>query len=158
MPAGNISAVDRHQRLVKIQELKKDGYKDTEIAEELGMGLTTVKRNLVYLKDIAVSDLTPEDRGKKRAELDIALKEVALEAMEQYRYWRDEKPGSARSFLLLVKDTYMDMAKIFGLDTHKVDNFTQINQLNQYDTPDKVDREVGRKIADAIKRKHEERV
>ncbi len=110
MPAGNISTVEKHQRLVKIQRLLDEGYKAPEIAKELEMGLTTVYRNIEHLKGISVSDLTPEDRGKKRVELDLGLKEVALLAMEQFKYWVDEKPSTARSFLLLVKDTYMDMA------------------------------------------------
>ena len=156
MPAGNISEVERIQRLKKIKELRREGLKPVEIAEKLGMGLTTVKRNLVMLKELRLSDLTPKDVAEKRNEIDLNLKEIALKAMEKHDYWEDEKPSTARSYLLLAKEAYMDIARIFGLDSTKIDSYTQINQLNQYDTPDKIEREVGRKIADAMKQKHEE--
>lgn len=155
MPAGNISAVERQQRFIKIKDLQDEGLKDTEIAEKLGMALTTVKRNLVMLKELSNSDLTPEIMGKKRAEYELGLQHKLQLAMEQFEEWKDEKPALARSYLLLATEIYMKMAKIFGLDANKFEAFTQINQLNQYDKPDRIEKEVGDKIADAMKRKHE---
>jgi hypothetical protein len=120
------------------------------------MALSTVQRNIAQLKDYEVSDLTPEDRGKKRAEVDLGLKKAILHAWEQFEEWKDEKPGLARSYLSLYATTLMQQAKLFGLESPQVQSFTQINQLNQY-TPDKVDMEVGKTLAKFAKAKHEER-
>lgn len=157
MPGGNISTIDRIERLKEIKRLKdEEGLSANKIAEETGIALTTVQRNLKYLEEISISDLTPEDRAKKRLEIELEFKTIAAAAKEQFEEWQMVKPATARNYLLLWKDTISEIAKIYGLENVKVDSFTQINQLNQYEVPDKIDMRTGEKIAEAIKKQHEE--
>jgi len=158
MPAGNVNTTERVMRMKDIKRLKSEGLSNTKIADELGMSLSTVKRNVKHLEEISIADLSPEDIGAKRTELELEYVEIAANAKEQFEEWKDEKPSVARSFLTSWATVTELRAKLFGLDSQgKIDTFNQLN-LNQYDVPDKIDSKTGEKLADAIKKKHEERL
>ncbi|MFX1512613.1 MAG: winged helix-turn-helix transcriptional regulator [Promethearchaeota archaeon] len=159
MPGGNISTVERIERLKEIKRLKEEeGLSNRKIAEELGMATDTVNRNVKYLENLSVADLSPEDRSKKRMEIELEFKAIAEAARDQFEEWKELKPTVARSYLMSWQSAWSEIAKIYGLDNQKVDNFTQINNLNNYEVPDKVDPISAKKIAEAIKKSHEESV
>lgn len=156
MSGGNVSTVERVVRMKAIQRLTNEGLTPNQIAEELGMGVQTVQRNIKYLEELSVSDLTPEDRAKKRAEIELEYKEIAEAAKEMFDFWREEKPSVARSFLTSWKDAFVEIAKIYGLESIKVDSLNQFN-INQYEVPDKIDAKSGAILAEAIKKQHYEK-
>ena len=158
MPAGNVSTVERIIRLKEIKKLKDEGLSNTKIAEELGMSLTTVQRNAKHLKEISVADLSPEDVAQKRTELELEYLIIAEHAKEMFDFWKDEKPSVARNFLTSWTNIVELRAKLFGLVGNRVESFNQFNQINQYDVPDKISRQAGEKLAEAIKKDHEERL
>ena len=65
----------------------------------------------------------------------------------------------ARNFLTSWASVTELRAKLFGLDAPSKmgDTYNQLN-LNQYDVPDKIGVKAGEKLADAIKKEHEERL
>jgi len=160
MTIGNITTVERVTRLNTIQELLNEGKSPNEIAEEIGMDVRAVKRNIKYLEEISVADITPEDRGKRRAELYAELVEASDEAKEMFHHYKTEdKAMSAKSFFTSWLETISLRMKLFGLDNQKPDsvNLTQIN--NSFGPePDKISMRAGEKIANLIKLEHEKRV
>lgn len=157
MPSGNVNTTERIIRLKEIKQLQDEGKSNTEIAEELGMSLSTVSRNVKHLKDLNVADLTPEDLAKKRTEIELEFDEIIAHAKEQFEEWIEEKPSVARSFLISWMNVAVEKAKLYGLNVQKVDSFNQFNQLNQYEVRDKISVRSGEKLAEMIKRDHEER-
>lgn len=159
MPAGNVSTIERVMRMKDIKRLLSEGLTQTKISEELGIPLSTVKRNIQHLKEISVADLSSEDIAAKRTELELEYIHVAENAKEQFEEWKDEKPSVARNFLTTWASVTELRAKLYGLDTpgKMGDTFNQLN-LNQYDVPDKIDSKTGEKLAEAMKKNHEERL
>ena len=159
MPAGNINIVDRHERLKEVKVLQEEGKTNQQIADNTGLSLTAVKRYKGYLKEIDTSDLTPEDIAAKRIEL---YEEAVIASEEAFTLFQecktDKKFTAAKSWFLGWMDALKFRAQLYGLDNFKIDSFTQINQqINTYE-PEKVDVEAGRKIADIIKKRHEEKL
>ena len=157
MPAGNVSTTERIMRMKDISRLLSEGLTQTKISDELGIPLSTVKRNIQHLKEISVADLSPEDVAAKRTELELEYLQIAENAKEQFEEWKDEKPSVARNFLTSWASVTELRAKLYGLDTpgKMGDTYNQLN-LNQYDVPDRIDVKTGEKLADAIKKNHEE--
>jgi predicted transcriptional regulator len=159
LPAGNISIQDRHERLKEVKNLKEEGKTDQQIADGTGLSLTTVKRYKRYLRELDTTDLTAEDIQEKRVE----LYEEAIEAGEEahalfIKCKEDKKWVAAKSWFLGWMDSLRFRAQLYGLDNVKIDSFTQINQqINTYE-PEKVDMEAGQKLADMLKKKHEEKL
>ena len=160
MPAGNITTVDRFNRLFQIKAFVEEGKTENQIAEELGMSLPSVKRNIKYLDDLAVADLTSKEVGEKREEFYIELVEATEEAKKLFEKYRDDNDSvAAKRFFSSWLESIQLRMKMYGLDSLKVESYTQINQLNQYsDIPDKIDMEAGIRLADMIKRKHEQKL
>ena len=156
-PSGTVSVVDRHKRLTAIKDLADDGKTDAEIAEELGISLTTVKRNKKYLKELSLSDLTPDKVAEKRAEIEIELIEAIGAAKEQFENHKDSYKV-ARSWFLSWMDAVKLKMQLYGLDSVKFESFTQINTLNQYVEPDTIDVTTGDRIAKLIKKTHENKL
>jgi len=159
MPAGNVSTTERIMRMKDIKRLKSEGLSNSKISDELSIPLSTVQRNVKHLEEISVADLSPDDIAAKRTELELEYLEIAMNAKEQFEEWKDEKPSVARNFLTSWASVTELRAKLFGLDTpsRMGDTFNQLN-LNQYDVPDKISKRAGEKLADAMKKDHEERL
>lgn len=122
------------------------------------MALTTVRRNLKYIDDLSTSDLTASQVSAKRAELYLELVEAAKEAQELFHNNKVEKPQTANTFFIRWLDSIKLRMQLYGLDNVKIDSFTQVNQqFNNY-TPEKIDAVAGRKLADIIKKKHEDKL
>ena len=158
MPSGTITLVERYQRLQEINELLEEGKEPQEIATELEIPLNTVKRNIKYLAELSVSDLTPEKIGVKRAELELELLNAATEAKKLFDLAKlQEDSMSTRRFFTSWLETIKMRMQLYSLDSNRVESLTQINQFNQYREPDKLASSVKEKIANAIIEDHENR-
>lgn len=159
LPAGNISAHERFQRLHEIKKLVEDGKTDHEIAEGIGMSLTAVKRNKKYLEDLAVADLTSEEIGEKRSELYLELTQAADEAQTLFERYRDEdKSGKANTWMIRWLDTIELRSKLYGLDNIKTGPLVQVNNLTQIQEPERISSEVADRIAKGLKDAHDRRL
>jgi len=173
MPRGTVTLAERVKRLTEIKKLADAGVGDVEIADQLGMTLASVKRAHKYLKEIAINELSPEEVAAKRIELDAELVKAAEEAKKLFQQYRDgvplrdkkgrpvldengnevlvPKPSLARDFHIRWVSTLMDRAKLYGLDSVKIESFTQINtQNNTYVPESELTPEQRDKIADII--------
>ena len=122
------------------------------------MAIPTVRRNIKYLDDLSTSDLSASKISEKRSELYIEALEAADEARKMFETNKDNKPQIASSWFLRWLDTMKFRAQLYGLDNVKVDSFTQVNQQFNTFVPEKVDAAAGQKLADMIKKKHEEKL
>lgn len=156
--AGNITTIEQIKRLKNVKRLKSEGQTNQQVADELDIPLTSVQRATQQLKKIDVSDLSPTDIAEQRGTLDLEFQEIAEYAKEQFIEWKEEKPSVANSFLRTWASVAEQRAKLFGLTDQKIESFTQINQLNQSIVPDKIAIRDGEKIAEAIKKSHENKV
>lgn len=173
MPRGSVTLAERVKRLTEIKRLSETGMSDVDIADQLGMTLASVKRAHKYLKEIAINELSPEEVAAKRIELDSELVKAAEEARKLFEKYRDgvpklgkngkpildengnpvlvPKPSLARDFHVRWVSTLMDRAKLYGLDSVKIENFAQINtQNNTYVGDNELTKEQKNKIADII--------
>jgi len=164
IPAGNITTIDRFKRLHAIKAGIDEGKSDNAIADELGMSLAAVKKNKKYLKDLAVSDLTSEEISEKRQEIYLELLEMTDEVKTLLEDWKGREGSSAadiRRWIVSWLEIVQLKAKLLGLDNVKKDTlsaYAQINQLNQYTNPGKIDRKAGEKLAAMLKSQHERKV
>lgn len=158
MPQGNINTIDRINRLSSIKELLDEGKDAKKIAEELGMTVRAVNRNIKHLEEINISDITPELKAQKRIELENELIVASEEAITMFqKYKDDDQPRSARSFFKSWLETIEMRIKLFGLDV-KADN-VNLTQFNNYQMEsDKIDVQSGEKLAKMLKSRHEEKV
>lgn len=160
MPAGTVNSVEKTQRLVKIKEFLEEGKTVNEIVKEVGMTKRAVERNIKVLEELSVADLTTEEIASKRMELYIELLEAASEARAQFDKYKDIVGAGvdAKRFFSAWIDTITARQKLYGLDSIKMDNLTQIN-VNQYSQPiDRVDSRVADKISKMLKDNHEQKV
>ena len=160
MAVGAPTAVEKAQRLVKIKELLADGRDKDYISKELGMTKRAVARNIKALENLSVSDLTTEQIAEKRQELYIELLEAAAEARTQFDKYKDIVGAAidAKRFFSAWLDTIVARQKLYGLDSIKMDNLTQVN-INQYSRPvDRVDSNVANQISRMLKDNHENKV
>ncbi len=158
---ADVTTVDKVVRLSKIQELVDDGKDETEIAKELDIPITTVRKNMKLLDEISLVDLSPVEKGKRRSELYIELQEAADEAKDLFRTnSKDNKPQAARAYFKSWLETIEIRMRLFGLEVtnNKVSNLTQINQYMNPVQPDRISREAGDRIAALLKKEHEEKV
>jgi hypothetical protein len=159
MALGNITAEDRFRRLHEIKNLLEEGKTDTEISADLGLSVQTIRRNKKYLENLSTADLTSSEIAEKRSELYIELLEAAAEAKDLFVKFKKEKGGelNARRFFTAWLETIQMRAKLFGLDNIKVESYTQVNNLH-YNPPEKINAEIGDRIAKMIKAAHEDKV
>ena len=85
---GAISNEERARRLVEIKRLQDDDKTDHAIAEEIGLPLQTVKREIKYLDLLGRSNLTPEILAEKRSELYLELVEATGEAKKLFELYK----------------------------------------------------------------------
>jgi len=138
--------------------MKDEGKSDNEIAQDLGMGLLTVKRNLKYLDELTTSDLSASVIAGKRSELYLEAIDASKEAQLMFFNNKEKAPQAANSWFLRWLDTIKLRMQLYGLDNVKIDSFTQVNQQFNTFTPEKIDAESGYKLANMLKRKHEEKL
>ena len=159
MPGGNITTIDRLKRLQDIRELTEQGKGVYEIAKETGMTLQTVQRNLKYLEELSTCDINASTLSAKRGEIYIEALEASREAREQFeKYKANDKPTIARTWFISWLDSLRLRMTLFGLDSVKVGAFTQINQQYNAFEPDKIDHDAGHKLAEMLKRSHEDKL
>uniref|UniRef100_A0A6H1ZSU6 Uncharacterized protein n=1 Tax=viral metagenome TaxID=1070528 RepID=A0A6H1ZSU6_9ZZZZ len=158
MPAGTVSLVERYQRLHQIKDLLDEGKEPQDIANELEIPVITVKRNIKYLSELNISDLTPEKIGAKRAEIELELIGAAEEAKKLFDDAKLEIDSiTTRRFFVSWLEAIKLRMQLYGLDNYKIENLTQINQFNQYREPDRISSSIKEKIANAIIDGHENR-
>ena len=167
MAGGNLTLVDRAKRLNEVKKHVDDGKSDYQIAEATGMSLRAVKRNVKYLQEIDLGFLPPEVINEKREGLEEEFRQAAFEARTLFTECKEgvevtDKKGNKRTIIDLQEarryhqrwtETLMNIAKLYGLDNVKFDNFTQINTQHNYSNPGQeidLDNKTVDKIADLI--------
>jgi len=83
-----ITNEERARRLGEIKRLQDDDKTDHAIAEEIGLPLQTVKREIKYLDLLGRSNLTPEILAEKRSELYLELVEATGEAKKLFELYK----------------------------------------------------------------------
>ena len=152
IPAGNLTTVEKHQRLTHINNLKEEGKSDQQIADTLGISIQTVKRNIKYLEGIYISDLTPEAVTKKRSELEVEFRDLYELARKDYESYRETegKEYLAKDYMYVMMSAIEKIAKLYGLDNVRHENFTQINSQTNYIESANLSKEEKNKIADVL--------
>ena len=159
MPAGNITQAERQQRMMSIKSLLDDGKTKTEIAEEMGMPIQTVKSNIKYLEDLMVADLKPEQIAEKRQEIYTELIELTIEARDQFMDLKSTDPKAARSFWSAWKSAIDDRAELFGLKNFDNGPQVQFNtQNNISNVPDILPAAAQEKLSKMIIEHHEKKL
>lgn len=159
MPAGNITTKDRLKRLSEIRSLTEEGMTDYQIANKTGMSIQTVKRNRQYIEELAKSDLTSEEIGKKRSELYTELTEAMVEAREMFEKFKFDSPTVARNYFISWMDTINYRMKLYGLDNIKSDTYlTQINNNFGNEEYEKVPAAVKDKLRSLYINSHEDKL
>ena len=162
MPGGNITAGERFRRISEIKDLQEEGKSDYAISEETGIPIATVKRNIKYIKDLANAELSPEEISGKRAEIYLELKEAIVKAKQLFNNASEaEDPVMAsiaiQRFFNMWMEALKSTAGLYGLDTVKVDNYFQFNQLNQMNRPTfKLKVKTADRLRNAIIKEHED--
>lgn len=159
---GNVSSIDRFKRLEAIKKLSEDGKTDQEIADLTGISIMAVKRNQTYLKNLQLSDLTPEQVAEKRSEIYLELIEAgdkAKDLHDKYEQTGDlKKLTQAKGYYHIWLKTLEMRAMLYGLNSIKIPPAIQVNnQYNSYES-EKVDNLTAVKIADALKKSHEDKL
>jgi len=67
-------------------------------------------------------------------------------------------PKDARRFYDAWLEAIEMRAKLYGLDTMKVDSLIQLNQFNKYTIPDTIDATSGKILAETMKEQHENKL
>lgn len=133
MPAGNITQKERMERMLKVKDLVEEGLSDSDIANQLGMTLPTVKRNIVYLEQLSRADLSTEEIASKRGELYMELMEATAEAKALFDDYKENKDPIHVKYMFNAWLEAIELrAKLYGLTQTKIDVNTQINTLNEY--------------------------
>ena len=158
MPGGNITTLDRLRRLQDIREMVDQGKGAYEISKETGMTIQTVQRNIKYLDELSTCDLTASQISSKRGEIYMEALEASREAREMFEKHKEVKPLIARTWFISWLDSLKVRMTLFGLDSVKVGAFTQINQQYNAFEPEKIDVTAGNKLADMLKRSHEDKL
>ena len=85
---SSVTDVEKVKRLYAIDELNEEGKTDHEIAGELGLPITTIKRNQKYLEELKRADLTDKEISEKRAELYLKYLEAETEAKKLFDMYK----------------------------------------------------------------------
>lgn len=86
---GRITDEERAKRLFEIDRLEQDGLSDSSISKELGLSIQVVKRSKKYLENLRKADITPEVLAEKRSELYLEYVEIAEEAQNQFKLYKN---------------------------------------------------------------------
>lgn len=154
---AGISEKERFERLELIKEKLEEGLNQSEIAEELGIPPATISRNVRYLKNLTNADLKPADIADKRADIWLKLEKIITDTKEDYATFRGaKKPKLARECLITQISAIKLQAMIYGL-IQKSDG-VQVNQQFNNKPLDRIDPDVGKRIAKELIKRHESRV
>lgn len=155
--AGNISTVEKVKRLNEIKDLVDEGKDESAIAKELALPIATVRRNIKYLDELCVSNVSPEEMAEKRKELYLELVKITGEAEAQFIKYKTSNPTTARSYMYAQMKAIEMRAKLYGLDNN-VTSVTQVNNQINVAQPEKLPSTTRDKIAQAIIDGHEKKV
>jgi DNA-binding transcriptional ArsR family regulator len=102
------SSLKREERRRQVEDLLSQGYNETEIAEKLGVSISTISRDISELKELSqqfVRDLAKSDLAFYYKRCINGLDAVKRQAWQFYRS-RGEllKPGELLSLLRLIKE------------------------------------------------------
>ena len=86
--AGNVTDAERLKRVLAIDRLVEDGLGDSQIAEELAIGLIAVKNAKKYMVELKKADLTGQDIAEKRAETYLKLVKAETEAETLFNMYK----------------------------------------------------------------------
>lgn len=155
--------VDRTRRLIDVNRLVLEGVSTKDIAKKLDINLQTAQKFVKYLDKLAVSELSSEEVGQRRSEIDLEYIEAIEEAKKLFfRYKdpeigedgtiiRDAKPSIAEKFLERWTTILQQRAKLYGLDNIKIEH-TQFNQFNTQQNKYDLREDQINSIADALVR------
>jgi hypothetical protein len=162
---SQVTQAERMHRLIKMKDLVDEGITEpAQIAARLGCELNTVKRNMKFLDDLRVADLTAREIADKRQEIYLELMEASTKAKERF----EEAIASEKSSLDIKRyfDAWLSAlqmrAKLFGVIIDRPEQYVQINNIqnNNIDPSLEVSipSDVRKKLTDAIKKSHEAKV
>lgn len=182
--AGRIPDKERVRRLQQIDQLNKKGLQNTEIAKNMDVSLSVVKRLQKYLSNLRQADLTPEIIGNKRSEIYLELLEATAEA--RALFFRYKEPTAckkcdgtglhnekmcascrglgeihttldANRFFRSWLETIEKKAKLYGLDSIRADMTLQQFNFGDKHIPEmKISKKVSETLSDMLKIEHEE--
>lgn len=157
---ADVTTINKVQRLSKIKELLDEGKNESDITKELDIPIITVRKYVKLLDEVSIADISPTEKGKRRAELYVELQEAAEQAKLLFdETSRADKPQAARGYFKSWLETIEMRMKLFGLDTIKpTSNLTQINQYMNPVQPDKIPTDIANRISSLIKKNHEDKV
>lgn len=156
---GSITQEERQQRMIEVKKLLDEGYSENQIAEELGMALSTVRNNKRYLKQLETADLSPEIIAEKRSEIYLELLEATDLAKGQFQSLKEmDKHTQARGYFNLWLDALKMRADLYGLTDNKINVNTQINNINEYEYKDKLPSQQAEIIRKSLIEAHERKV
>ena len=69
-----------------------EGLSDSKIAQKLGMEITSVKRAIIYVNELAAAELSTKEIAAKRADLYMELTEAAIEARKLFNKFKEFIP------------------------------------------------------------------
>ncbi len=157
-----LTKADRFRRLSEIRNLLEDGKTPHEISKELGLPILTVQRNIKYLDELAIAEISPEELANKRSELYLELIEAASEAKSLFdRHKIDGNSLEIKRYFDMWLETIKTRASIYGLDSFKADNIINFNTLvNNPQTiiDDKIDANIANSLTKALKESHERKI
>jgi len=160
---SQVTQVERMHRLIQMKDMVEDGLEPSEMATKLGCDINTVKRNLKFLDDLKIADLTGKEIAEKRQEIYLELMEASSKAKKKFEEAMEEDRSSLdikRYFDSWLVALQM-RAKLFGVMIEKPEQYIQINNMQSdynpiYDVP--IPGEVRRKLSEALKDAHESRM
>jgi len=88
----SIPNTEKVRRLHAISELINEEKTDHEIATKLGLPITTVKRNILWLEELRKADITPKETAEKRSEIYLGLIDAVAEAKKLFDMYKKPFP------------------------------------------------------------------
>ena len=149
MPKGNVTQVERLNRQIKIKELLEKNMSPQDIADEIGMSIEAVKRNIKYLEDVNVSLLSPEEVEFRRKEANDEVDKACETARELIDICKENMDMlNAKKFHDSWLAAIKLKAELYALKDIKVETVVNNTQINSYDSSpqDEVDEEYIRNL------------
>jgi hypothetical protein len=160
---SQVTQVERMHRLIQMKDMVEDGLEPSEMATKLGCDINTVKRNMKFLDDLKIAELTGKEIAEKRQEIYLELMEASSQAKKKFEEAMNEDKSSLdikRYFDSWLAALQM-RAKLFGVIIEKPEQYIQINNLQGdynpiHEIP--IPGEIRRKLSEALKESHESKM